>query len=81
MNNNVRGERDSPQSKIGRVTGRIAQGEIGEVIVEIRGGSEAFLAQAFDKQNTYERGDIVRIIQYHPPRSVIVAKISEEKTL
>ena len=30
--------------KVGRVTGRVAHGSVGEVMVGVRGGSEAFFA-------------------------------------
>ena len=35
-------------AKVGRVTGRIAPGTLGEVLIPIRGGSEAFNAYAID---------------------------------
>jgi hypothetical protein len=60
--------------KIGRVTGRIAPQKVGEVMVPIRGGSEAFHAYADTSDGTIERGERVVVIEHHPPRTVIVAR-------
>lgn len=58
--------------KIGRVTGTIEPGHIGEVMVSIRGGSEAFHAYADDKDTTIDRGSRIVVIEYFPPRTVVV---------
>jgi hypothetical protein len=65
---------DSPLYHSGRVTSRIAPGQLGEVTLAIRGGAEAFLAVASDPACTFERGDIVIVTAYLPPRTVRVAK-------
>jgi hypothetical protein len=62
--------------KVGRVTGTIAPKKVGEVMVAIRGGSEAFAAYADDRAQTIERGERVLVIEYHPPRTVIVTQVS-----
>lgn len=59
-------------SKIGRVTGKISPGKLGEVVISIRGGTEAFLAQSFDPKKTYNLGERVIVREYAPPRIVIV---------
>jgi hypothetical protein len=59
--------------KIGRVTGTVAPGKVGEVMLPIRGGSEAFAAYAAERGQTLSVGERVVIIEYHPPRSVIVS--------
>lgn len=58
--------------KIGRVTGTIADGRLGEVMVPVRGGSEAFHAYSADRGDTIERGSRVVVVEYHPPRTVVV---------
>jgi len=58
--------------KIGRVTGRIAPKELGEVMVSVRGGSEAFAAYASDIDTTIERGTRIVVVEYFPPRTVVV---------
>lgn len=58
--------------KLGRVTGTIAPGRVGEVMIHIRGGSEAFLAYAADNDETYARGTRVTVVEYYPPRTVVV---------
>lgn len=58
--------------KLGRVTATITPGRIGEVMIEIRGGSEAFLAYGADTGETYTRGTRVAVVEYYPPRTVVV---------
>ncbi len=60
--------------KIGRVTGTIAPKQIGEVMVPVRGGSEAFHAYAMEGESTIERGARIVVVEYHPPRTVIVSR-------
>ncbi|MQA78459.1 MAG: hypothetical protein GEV10_08265 [Streptosporangiales bacterium] len=57
----------------GRVTGKIASGLVGEVMVEVRGGVEAFYAYPMVPDETFELGQIVVVTDYHPPRTVYVA--------
>jgi hypothetical protein len=61
--------------KIGRVTGTIQPGRIGEVMVEVRGGSEAFHAYATETDETIDRGTRVVVVEYFPPRTVTVTKM------
>lgn len=61
--------------KIGRVTGRIAPGVIGEVMVPVRGGTEAFNAYSADDDDTIPTGTRIVVVEYHPPRTVIVTKL------
>ena len=58
--------------KIGRVTGRIGPGELGEVMVPVRGGTEHFHAYA-DGDETIATGTRIVIVEYFPPRTVVVA--------
>jgi hypothetical protein len=58
--------------KTGRVTGRIAPKELGEVMVPVRGGSEAFSAYAADAGTTIEKGTRIVVVEYYPPRTVVV---------
>jgi len=59
-------------AKVGRVTGRIAPGSIGEVVIPIRGGSEAFNAYALDAALVIEVGTRVLIVEQDSPRTVRV---------
>jgi len=61
--------------KVGRVTGTIAPKKVGEVMIAIRGGSEAFAAYATARDQTIERGERVVVIEYHPPRTVFVSQV------
>lgn len=57
---------------MGRVTGRIAPGRVGEVMLAIRGGSEAFHAYAFNPKDSIDLGTRIVVVEYHPPRTVVV---------
>ena len=59
----------------GRVTGRIAPGLVGEVMVQIRGGAEAFIAYAAQTGEQIAVGTIVVVLEYHPPRAVYVSAL------
>jgi hypothetical protein len=59
--------------KIGRVTGKISPAGLGEVMVPVRGGSEAFSAYAAEGVTVIERGTRVVVVEYYPPRTVVVA--------
>ena len=61
--------------KIGRVTGTIAPGKLGEVMVPVRGGTEAFIAYASDTDDTIDPGSRIVVVEYHPPRTVVVARM------
>jgi hypothetical protein len=60
--------------KIGRVTGEIAPGGMGEVMIAIRGGSEAFYAYAADATERIEKGVRVIVIEHEPPRTLVVSR-------
>jgi hypothetical protein len=61
--------------KIGRVTGKIAPGVIGEVMVAVRGGTEAFHAYATDGEDVIQTGSRIVVVEYFPPRTVVVTKM------
>ena len=61
--------------KLGRVTGTISPGKLGEVMVSVRGGSEAFNAYGADGDETISRGTRVVVVEYYPPRTVVVTKM------
>jgi hypothetical protein len=58
--------------KIGRVTATVSPGHLGEVMVPVRGGSEAFHAYAADDDVTIERGKRVVVVEYFAPRTIVV---------
>jgi membrane protein implicated in regulation of membrane protease activity len=61
--------------KVGRVTGTIAPGRLGEVMIAVRGGSEAFNAYASEPDDTIGRGTRVVVVEYFPPRTVVVSPV------
>jgi len=58
--------------KVGRVTGTIAPGRLGEVMIPIRGGSEAYHARAAGSAETISVGSRIVVVEYFPPRTVLV---------
>jgi hypothetical protein len=58
--------------KIGRVTGTVAPGRTGEVVIPVRGGTEAFLAHAAESEETIPEHTRVVVVEYYPPRTVYV---------
>jgi len=71
---------DSPVGCYGRVTasGAIRPGRVGEVMVSIRGGVEAFLARDADggSIDAYEE---IAVVDYRPPREVVVTRLYEKE--
>ena len=57
---------------VGRVTGTVGPGLVGEVIVRVRGGAEHFLAYASVGSERIECGTVVMVVEYLPPRTVYV---------
>jgi membrane protein implicated in regulation of membrane protease activity len=61
--------------KMGRVTGTITPGRLGEVMVQVRGGSEAFHAYAAEDDETIPTGSRIVVVEYFPPRTVVVTRM------
>jgi hypothetical protein len=59
--------------KIGRVTGGIGPDRTGEVVLSVRGGTEAFLAHAAETGQAMPPGSRVVVVEYFPPRTVYVS--------
>ncbi|MEU8041400.1 hypothetical protein [Streptosporangium sp. NPDC049046] len=60
--------------KHGRVTGRIGPGLVGEVMVEVRGGVEAFYAHPTVPDEEIAPSSIVVVVEFFPPRTIYVAR-------
>ena len=58
--------------KTGRVTGAVGRGRVGEVMIAIRGGSEAFNAYPYLDEEI-GTGELVVVMEYHEPRTVYVS--------
>ena len=61
--------------KIGRVTGRIAPGQIGEVMLAVRGGTSAYHAYPADGVTVIPVGCRILVVEYRPPQAVYVDKL------
>jgi hypothetical protein len=61
--------------RTGRVTGRVAPGTLGEVTLQIRGGSEAFYAYSSDPRAVIEKGVKVIVDDHQPPLTVFVSPV------
>jgi hypothetical protein len=66
----------SPIGLTGRVSrhGAIRAGRTGEVLVEIRGGVEAFLARDVDG-GAIDADEEIVVVEYLPPRTVLVTRL------
>ena len=62
--------------KVGRVTGTIEPGKLGEVTIPIRGGSESYYAYAADQEERIESGTRVVVLEHEAARTVIVSPLS-----
>ena len=71
----------SPVGCLGRVTsaGAVRPGRLGEVMVAIRGGVEAFLAKDVD-DGAIDPYEEVVVVEYEPPRTVLVTRLYEPLT-
>ncbi|WP_286258940.1 hypothetical protein [Streptomyces graminofaciens] len=58
---------------MGRVTGAVGPGLVGEVIVRVRGGAEHFLAYPAAAKESISPGTLVTVLEYQPPRTVYVS--------
>ena len=59
-------------------TGGITPGRTGEVMVAIRGGVESFLARDVNGGSIEPYTEVV-VVEYTPPRLVLVTPLTEEK--
>lgn len=62
---------------VGRVTGKVGTGLVGEVLVHVRArqGTEAFLAYLAAPGDPLPVGTQVVVVEYQPPRTVYVASL------
>lgn len=60
--------------KVGRVTGRIGPSLVGEVMLSVRGGSEAFFAYPYDPDETLPVGTQVVVREHQAPRTIYVSR-------
>ncbi|GAA4548734.1 hypothetical protein [Amycolatopsis samaneae] len=58
----------------GRVTGAIGPGLIGEVLLNVRGGTEAFYAYPADPEENIASGTQILVVDFEPPRTVYVQR-------
>jgi hypothetical protein len=67
---------DSPVGCRGRVTsaGAIRPGRVGEVMVSVGGGVQAYLARDADGSAIAPGVEIV-VVDYEPPRTVVVTRL------
>ena len=61
--------------RVGRVTAVVGPGHLGEVMIAVRGGSEAFHAYSSNPGETIPKGVRVVVVEYFPPRTVVVSPV------
>jgi hypothetical protein len=57
-----------------RVTGAIGPGLIGEVLLSVRGGTEAFYAYPVNPDESFASGTQVLVVDFEAPRTVYVER-------
>jgi membrane protein implicated in regulation of membrane protease activity len=62
--------------KVGRLVGAIQPGGMGEVMLPVRGGSEAYWCYATDPDESIDKGARVVVVEHEPPRTVIVSRLT-----
>ena len=60
--------------KVGNCTGAIEPGEMGEVMVPVRGGWESFYAYAPEGEETISEGAQILVLERKAPRTLIVSR-------
>ncbi len=74
----MRSELDrSLTGKIGRVSGAIGPQTLGEVMLEVRGGTSGYPARPYDGSTTYGVGERVLVMYLDPPQTVYVEALPE----
>jgi hypothetical protein len=58
----------------GRVTGTIGPGLIGEVLLSVRGGTEAFYSYPANAEDGFESGTQILVVDFEAPRTVYVER-------
>lgn len=71
-----RREPETVTGRTGRVSGSVGPGLVGEVVLPIRGGSEAFIAYPFLPGESFPTGSMVVVVEYSEPRTVYVSAAS-----
>jgi hypothetical protein len=61
--------------RTGSITGRVAPNTTGEVIVEVRGGTEYYFARSVDGHEVIERGTQVLVVNSAPGRILYVTAL------
>lgn len=64
---------DNVVGRTGRVIGTVGPGLVGEVMLAVRGGSEAFHAYPYIGTDTLPIGTLVVVMEYAQPRIVYVS--------
>ena len=60
---------------VGTLSGPCTPTSLGEVTFPLRGGSELFHAYSSDPDQTISMGTHVVVVEYHPPRTVVVTPV------
>ena len=60
--------------KVGHCTSAIEPGQMGEVMVPVRGGSESFYAYASDAAESIPMGSRVLVLEQMAPRTITVSR-------
>jgi len=62
----------TPLGRFGMVTTSIPVGGLGEVRVEISGGTTTYHAYSVNRAAELPRGSRVKVVEVYPPRTIVV---------
>ena len=60
--------------KVAQCTSAIEPGQMGEVMVPVRGGSETFYAYSSDAEESIPKGSRVLVLEQMAPRTITVSR-------
>ncbi|WP_176634538.1 hypothetical protein [Arthrobacter wenxiniae] len=63
--------------RVGRVSGLVGPGTVGEVMIAFHGGTTAFHAHPYDETSVYPVGERVLVMYFEPPQTVFVEQLPD----
>ncbi len=63
--------------RVGRVSGAVGPGTVGEVMVPFLGGTTAFHAHPYDETSVYPVGERVLVMYFESPQTVYVEQLPD----
>lgn len=68
-------QRPALEGAVGRVTGKVGPGTVGEITLTVEGESRSFYAYPADGKEVIQPGTRAVVIDFEPPRTVSVTSV------